>query len=48
MKNSEKLVLNVNGTGILDLDKQREANTDNGTLFITKLLQKCTKTLFHN
>lgn len=33
---SETVVLSINGTGILDLDNQCEANTDDGTLLIAK------------
>ncbi|KAL4153341.1 hypothetical protein QTP88_001174 [Uroleucon formosanum] len=34
--NSETIVVSINGTGILDLDNQCEANTDDGTLLIAK------------
>lgn len=33
---SETVVLSINGTGILDLDNQCKANTDDGTLLIAK------------
>ncbi|KAE9523912.1 hypothetical protein AGLY_015800 [Aphis glycines] len=34
--NPETIVVSINGTGILDLENQCEANTDDGTLLITK------------
>lgn len=34
--NPETIVVSINGTGILDLDNQCEANTDDGTLLIAK------------
>lgn len=34
--NSETIVLSINGTSMLVLDNQCEANTDDGTLLIPK------------